>query len=34
MFDCIGSVAQAVGEGLKDPEVLGVLLPLLNKKWE
>ena len=34
MFDCVGSIAQAVGEGLKNPEILGTLLPLLNKKWE
>jgi len=34
MFDCIGSIAQAVGEGLRHPDILGVLLPLLNKKWE
>ena len=34
MFDCIGSIAQAVGEGLQNPEILGTLLPLLNKKWE
>jgi transportin-1 len=34
MFDCIGSIAQAVGDNLKNPEVLNTLLPLLNKKWE
>lgn len=34
MFDCVGSIAQAVGDGLKDPQVLSTLLPLLNKKWE
>ena len=34
MFDCVGSVAQAVGDGLKSPEILHTLLPLLNKKWE
>ena len=34
MFDCIGSIAQAVGEGLKCPEIMGTLLPVLNKKWE
>lgn len=34
MFDCIGSIADAVGDGLKNPEVLGTLLPVLNKKWE
>lgn len=34
MFDCVGSIAQAVGDGLKSPEILGKLLPLLNTKWE
>lgn len=34
MFDCVGSIAQAVGDGLKNPEILSTLLPLLNKKWE
>ena len=34
MFDCVGSIAQAVGDGLKNPQILGTLLPLLNKKWE
>ena len=34
MFDCVGSIAQAVGDGLRNPEILGTLLPLLNKKWE
>jgi transportin-1 len=34
MFDCVGSIAQAVGEGLNNNEILGTLLPLLNKKWE
>lgn len=34
MFDCVGSIAQAVGEGLKNPEILSTLLPLLNNKWE
>ena len=34
MFDCIGSIAQAVGDGLKNQEILSTLLPLLNKKWE
>ena len=34
MFDCIGSIAQAVGDGLANPEILQTLLPLLNKKWE
>ena len=34
MFDCIGSIAQAVGDVLRNPEILSTLLPLLNKKWE
>lgn len=34
MFDCIGSIAQAVGDGLNNPEIIGTLLPLLSKKWE
>ena len=34
MFDCVGSIAQAVGDGLKEPEIISTLLPLLNKKWE
>ena len=34
MLDCIGSVAQAVGDGLQEPNILAVLLGLLNKKWE
>ena len=34
MFDCIGSIAQSVGNGLATEEVMSTLLPLLNKKWE
>ena len=34
MFDCIGSIAQAVGEKLSNQEIISTLLPLLNKKWE
>ena len=34
MFNCIGSIAYAVGEGLKNQQILETLLPLLNKKWE
>mmetsp|Transcript_34192 Transcript_34192/g.52460 ORF Transcript_34192/g.52460 Transcript_34192/m.52460 type:complete len:227 (+) Transcript_34192:1371-2051(+) len=34
MFDCVGSIAQAVSEGLKNQEILQPLLQLLNKKWE
>lgn len=34
MLDCIGSIAQAVGNGLASEEVMQTLLPLLNKKWE
>ena len=34
MFDCIGTIAQSVGDGLANTEILQTLLPLLNKKWE
>jgi transportin-1 len=34
MLDCVGSIAQAVGDGLQDEAILNVLLPLLSRKWE
>ena len=34
MFDCVGSIAQAVGDGLNNPQIIATLLPLLSKKWE
>lgn len=34
MFDCIGTIAQQVGDGLTNSEVLQPLMYLLNKKWE
>lgn len=34
MLDCIGTIAQSVGNGLASEEIMQTLLPLLNKKWE
>ena len=34
MFDCVGTIAENVGETLGQQEILSSLLLLLNKKWE
>lgn len=34
MFDCIGSISNAVNDGLKSPEIIEIVLRVLNKKWE
>lgn len=34
MFDCIGSISNAIGDGLQSPELIEIVLRVLNKKWE
>ena len=33
LFDCVATLAEVMGQRLRQPEIVNILIPLLNTKW-